>query len=328
MFQTPILLLIFNRPELTQKVFERIREIKPLTLYIAADGPRSENEKALCDQTRQVVEKVDWDCEVKTLFRQENLGLKKAVAGALDWFFENEEQGIVLEDDCIACDSFFCFCEEMLEKYKDNDKVMHIGGINFILDKNIKYDTSYYFSNIPASWGWASWRSSWKKFDINMDEYKDFVENKIIQKNFPKLYYQSKWLDLLNNTYLGNYDSWAYIWTYTIFKNNGLTILPKNNLVRNIGFGDDATHTIDDSSKWSNMEVADLKNIVHLEKLHLDKRLEKLVLREYFNGFKGELEFYKTKIKKDFFDFLYKIKIRKRRKNIHLITPINWDEGM
>jgi len=144
----PVLFLIFNRPDTTKQVFEAIREYQPKQLFIAADGPREEkhNEKELCEETRKIAQKVDWDCEVKTLFRNENLGCRDAVSSAIDWFFENVEDGIILEDDCLPNQSFFKFCEEMLELYKNDTRIMHISGNNLL--NNVKSKTDYYFSKI------------------------------------------------------------------------------------------------------------------------------------------------------------------------------------
>ena len=159
MFNTPILFLIFNRPEVTFAVFEQIQKIQPKYLFIAADGPRNYKENELCKATRDVVQKIDWDCELKTLFRNENLGCAKNVSSAIKWFFDHVEKGIILEDDCYPDLSFFSFCEELLNYYDNNDRIMAISGFNAQLGiKRTKH--SYFFAEIPLVWGWATWRKA------------------------------------------------------------------------------------------------------------------------------------------------------------------------
>jgi hypothetical protein len=256
-FNTPILLLTFNRPNTTQRVFNEIKKIKPKKLFIASDGPRRENkeDEANCQKTRKIIEQINWPCEVKTLFRNENLGGPVGNSSAITWFFENVEQGIILEDDCLPHQSFFQYCEELLEKYRNNDKIMCISGDNF--QNGIKRDSaSYYFSNHNHCWGWASWRRAWslrnKDFKKN---YEYFIkENKIEQITKNKLY-QKFWLNIFKKIYTGEKNNWDFIWTFTCWSNGGLTCLPNKNLVSNIGFGPNAQHTTDKNSKLSNMRT-------------------------------------------------------------------------
>ena len=168
LFETPVLFLIFNREDTTQKVFNVLRRQKPKYLYVAADGPRKnkEGEAEKCRRTRDIINQVDWDCELKTLFREENRGCKMAVSSAISWFFEQVEQGIILEDDCLPHPSFFPFCEELLIRYKDDDRIGHIGG-NCFLPGLIEDGLSYDFCSISHIWGWASWRRVWKNYDVN-----------------------------------------------------------------------------------------------------------------------------------------------------------------
>jgi hypothetical protein len=185
-FDTPILFLIFNRPDTTQKVFNEIRKIKPRQLFVAADGPREDHpeDKEKCEQTRKIIDQVDWDCEVKTLFRDKNLGCKHAVSGAINWFFKNVEQGIILEDDCLPDQSFFGFCQELLNKYKNNKQIFNISGNNF-QDGMWRGDGSYYFSKYFHCWGWATWADRWQNyFDIKMKNYPKFKEEKRIKELF------------------------------------------------------------------------------------------------------------------------------------------------
>lgn len=261
---TPVLFIIFNRPNTTQKVFNAIRQAKPKQLFVAADGPREnkEGEKEKCGQARKVIERVDWDCEVKTLFRDKNLGCKIAVSSAIDWFFENVEEGIILEDDCLPNQSFFWFCQELLEYYREDTRVMMISGDNFQFDKK-RGKGSYYFSKYFHIWGWATWRRAWRHFDISMKSFKKFkIENQI--NNIFKINQQKKyWMKIFQITYNNKINTWDYQWFYTCFINNGLCIMPNVNLVSNIGYGIDSTHTKDKNSILSKTEVKDIIEIMH-----------------------------------------------------------------
>lgn len=240
----PVLFLIFNRPDTTKKVFESIREYQPKELYIAADGPRleREGEKELCEETRKITEKIDWNCKVKTLFREKNLGCRDAVSSAITWFFENVEDGIILEDDCLPNQSFFRFCEEMLDKYKDNEKIMHIGGNNFQLGK-YRPEADYYFSKLNHVWGWATWKDSWFKYDNEMKDLENFIKDKKIETIFKNKKIRKNWINNFIKTKDREINTWDYIWTYSIWNENGLAILPSVNLVQNIGFDSRSTHT-------------------------------------------------------------------------------------
>jgi hypothetical protein len=172
---TAVLFLVFNRLDTTKQVFEAIRQAEPPRLYVAADGARA-NKEGEADKAQAVrdyiMQNIDWEYEVKTLFQEENLGCKYAVSGAIDWFFENEEMGIILEDDCLPSQSFFWYCEELLKKYKDNTRVWHIGGTNTeIISKDIL--SSFYFSQLNNIWGWATWKS---QIESHIDIQPDWAE--------------------------------------------------------------------------------------------------------------------------------------------------------
>ena len=187
-FNTPILFLIFNRPDTTFKVFEEIRKIKPAKLYIAADGPRPNviGEEEKCTASRNIIKQVDWDCDVKTLFREKNLGCKIAVSSAISWFFENVEEGIILEDDTFPTQSFFWFCQELLDFYRNDSRIMHISGNNFQLGK-IRGEGSYYFSKYNHIWGWATWKRAWRFYDVSLNTFPIFVQRKVIKNIFRRV---------------------------------------------------------------------------------------------------------------------------------------------
>ena len=183
--KTPILFLIFNRLDTTRRVFEEIRKQKPRQLFVASDGPRvnKDGEREIVEKTRKLVlDNIDWECEVKTLFRGENLGCKIAVSSAIDWFFENIEEGIILEDDCLPAQSFFGYCEELLEKFREDGRISVISGDNFQFGWRNTSD-SYYFSKNCHIWGWATWRRAWERYDVEMKTYPNFKKKeKIIHK--------------------------------------------------------------------------------------------------------------------------------------------------
>ena len=246
--KSPILFIIFNRPHETEQVFEAIRKAQPKKLYIAADGPRltKKEDLMLCQQTRDIIKNVDWDCEVKTLLRDENLGCKKAVSEAITWFFDNEPEGIILEDDCLPNIDFFMFMDQMLEYYRYNDKVAHICGCNF--QDGIKRGLySYYFSNITHVWGWAGWRRVWIKYDVHMS-----MLNKAIKKDFLSALTDSKINKLfLETSYKkvvkGHINTWDYQYGFLNLLNNMVSVIPNNNMLSNIGFNKNGTHTLTES---------------------------------------------------------------------------------
>lgn len=247
MYNIPVLFLIFNRPDTTVKVFERIREIKPVKLYVAADGPREgrPDEVMHCKETRSIIDKIDWPCEVKTLFRNNNLGCKIGVSNAINWFFEQEEYGVILEDDCLPDLSFFRFCEELLVKYKDDDRIGHIGGNCFFQDV-LNDDLSYGFCSFPHIWGWATWRRVWKNYDINFEYWKEAKHDKNKRQNLlrnlrERLYFSSYISDAINNR---NMNAWSVQYLFMLRVQNQLSIYPSVNLVTNIGLNSpNATNT-------------------------------------------------------------------------------------
>ena len=276
-FSAPILFIVFNRPEPTARVFAEIKKLQPKQLFIVADGPRHEADKQNCEQVRHIVKQVDWDCEVKYLFREKNLGVKLAGSSAITWFFEQVEQGIILEDDCLPDQSFFFFCQEMLERYKNNNQIWHISGNNF---QKHKIADSYYFSQIPHVWGWATWRRAWQNYDINIKKFPEFVKNNKIKKLFPKKIQQLFWLDVFNKNYLGQDNGWDYQWAFAMQDNGGLAIHPQVNLISNIGFGSDASHSFDSASAFANYPTQPLNfPLRHPEAIIINKQADDFVMK-------------------------------------------------
>lgn len=259
---TPVLFLVFNRPETTARVFEKIRKAKTPKLFVAADGPRNTRagEAEKCDEVRKIATAVDWSCEVKTLFRDHNLGCRKAVSSAIDWFFENVEEGIILEDDCLPHQDFFRFCQELLEYYRDDERIMHVGGTNFLLGEK-RGVASYYFSCYAHIWGWASWRRAWKHYDVDLEH----LDEDILLENLKSKRAVRRWLEILTKVknYAHGFNTWDFQWNYALWVNHGLAVIPKSNLISNIGF-DSGTHNLENLSAYSGATIVPISDaIVH-----------------------------------------------------------------
>lgn len=277
--RTPILFLIFNRPDTTKRVFAEIRKAKPQRLFIVADGPRIDKvgEEGKCREVRMITEKIDWKCDVKRLYRDKNLGCRKAVSSAIDWFFENVEEGIILEDDCLPNPSFFRFCEEMLRRYRKNNKVMHVGGSNYQKPEN-QNSNSYYFSKYSHIWGWATWKRAWLKYDVNIESW--HKKKKLLNKFYDSFKEKFYWTVIFDATYRNKIDTWDYQWLYTCWVNEGLSVNPGVNLIENIGFGNNATHT-DSLSQNVAISSRRIENNLHpvpvVRDIDRDKYINKLV---------------------------------------------------
>jgi hypothetical protein len=282
--KTAVLFVIFNRPNTTKQVFEAIRKAKPPRLYVAADGPRADKpgEAEKVEQVRWIATQVDWDGEVKTLFRDENLGCRKGVSTAIDWFFENEEEGIILEDDCLPSQSFFWYCEELLERYREDMRIMAVSGDNF-QKGHARNEFSYYFSRFNHCWGWASWRRAWSYYEKNMQSWPYIRDNNYLQDILLDKTAVQYWNKIFETAYRNKIDSWAYRWTFSCWIQNGLTVLPNVNLVSNIGFGEDGTHTSGDSplSKMAAFELS--FPLKHPNWMIKDKRADDYTQKTIFN---------------------------------------------
>lgn len=243
--RSPILFLIFNRPDTTRQVFEAIRSARPPRLYIAADGPRKDriNEDKRCAEVRSIATAIDWPCEIHTLFRDQNLGCKLSVSSGIDWFFQQEPEGIILEDDVLPLPSFFTYCDELLEHYRNNAQIGMISGCNLIT-KYTNINESYFFSKHNHIWGWASWRRAWSHYDVAMSSWLEWKNTKNLTSiDSGNRLFKIYWQNIFDKCYAGEIDTWDYQWTFALWKNNMLSILPTHNQTYNLGFGIDATHT-------------------------------------------------------------------------------------
>lgn len=237
-----VLFLIFNRPDPARRVFEQIRNAKPSRLYIAADGPRKHvpTDATLCKEAREIVKGVDWLCDVQTLFRDENFGCKRAVSSALDWFFENEEEGIILEDDCVPAADFFPFCQQLLVQYRDESRVKAISGTS-VLHNSFPTAESYVFSRYFSVWGWATWRRVWREYDISMTDWPQLKNTDWLRIVFPQRNMQQHIKLMFDLVYDGRIDTWDVQFVYSCLRNDGLAVVPSVNLISNIGV--EGTHT-------------------------------------------------------------------------------------
>lgn len=244
MYDIPILFIIFNREEIASKAFLQIKKVKPKTLYIAGDGARAfvDGEKERVQNTRiAILTQIDWECNVKTLFQDENLGCGKGVYTAINWFFEHEEEGIILEDDCIVSPSFFPYVKEMLNKYYDDLRIGMIAGHNAFSIKNYPY--SIIFSKFKACWGWATWRRAWENMDMNLKWRKSIFNNSIINNSGYQAKDRYKWKFELKCIDMNYVSAWDWQWYFSLSAQNQMCIFPKVNLVSNIGNDTQATHT-------------------------------------------------------------------------------------
>ncbi|NEQ84096.1 MAG: glycosyltransferase family 2 protein [Moorea sp. SIO2I5] len=254
--KTPVAFIIFKRPDTTERVFEVIREAKPPKLFVIADGPRADRpgEAEKCAAARAIIERVDWDCEVLENYSDVNLGCCQRVSSGIDWVFNTVEEAIILEDDCLPHPDFFPFCENLLERYRDDERVMMVSGTNF-LGKWKSDRQSYHFSYYGGIWGWASWRRAWNYYDITMSLWSNpDIKNRIRDVLANNEHYQAR-KKSFDSTLNGKYDAWDYRWSFARLAQSGLSIVPAVNLISNIGFGEGATHTVSATSQLAQLKT-------------------------------------------------------------------------
>lgn len=245
--ETPVAFLVFNRPNTTARVFEAIRQARPRKLLVVADGPRPgrAGEAERCAEVRAIVERVDWPCEVRRDYSEVNLGCGKRISSGLTRVFEQEERAIVLEDDCLPHPDFFRFCEILLDRYADDERVMMVGGTNYLLDR-LDVRESYCFSRYFAIWGWATWRRAWAKYDFAMSHWPALRDAGQLASFYRQPFMQEHLVKMFDAVHRGEIDTWDVQWFHACLFNSGLSITPRRNLVTNIGL--EGTHTSDDRS--------------------------------------------------------------------------------
>ena len=244
MFEIPVLIIIFNRPDFAKKVYQALSQLKPSKLYVISDGPRTLDDEKDILLSRNVFNTIAWNCEVKYNYSAINIGLRKLISGGITWAFQNEEKLIILEDDCIPHPDFFRFCEDLLAKYQDDTRIMTINGCNLNPHLSQNNTELFFFSKYANSWGWATWKRAWKLFDNELVG----LENKNSSENFAfNLPYRYRsalyWHYKLSEVKSSKINSWAYRWMFTLWVNNGLAIVPQTNLIQNIGNDNRSTNT-------------------------------------------------------------------------------------
>lgn len=256
MLSTPVVFLIYRRPQNTQRVFDEIKKARPKKLFVVADGAKNEEERPLCEATRAIIQQVDWDCDVQTNFAEANMGLRKRISSGLDWVFSHVERAIILEDDCLPHPTFFHFCEELLDKYQHDERVMHICGDNFGYKRARGVQDSYYFSTFIHVWGWATWRRAWAHYDVEMTSWEQ--EKEQVLARFSTKADHEYWREQWDKTKAYQIKTWDYQWMYACMRHEGLGILPYENQISNIGMGADSTNTADAQSPLANLPTEDI----------------------------------------------------------------------
>jgi hypothetical protein len=292
--QTPVALFVFKRPDTTRQVFDSISKVRPTKLFLVADGPRDrKDEIEACRQVREIVTRVNWSCEVFTDFAESNLGCQERIISGLNWVFSLVEEAIILEDDCLPNLSFFPFCQELLERYRGDCRVASISGTNLVA-KYLKTEDSYFFSQLGGNWGWATWRSEWKKYDRYLEDWPKLKRAKMLNEIFDQPKTIAYWTKIFDMMYANNGpDTWDYQWLYTHLKNNALAIVPGDNLVTNIGFGLGATHTdaadVRLSVLASEMPFPLRHPFSFVPMRSLDRRLQNLHSKPFFRRVSGRI---------------------------------------
>lgn len=283
---TPVGFFIFNRPDLTEIVFEAIAQAKPKKLFVIADAPAKPEDEEKCRQCRAIIERVDWDCEVFKKYPEQNVGAKNNVPEGVQWVFSQVDECIFLEDDCLPDQSFFSFCESLLEYYRDDERVMHINGGNFLFNQ-IAIDDSYYFSRYMfTGYGWASWKRAWRNYDPDMRSLPDFEGKNLLSFVIDDQDEQEFWTQKFREVYSGELISYCYPIFYAGWSQSGLAIMPSVNLVSNLGFRADAIHT---NTAYERMYLANIPRgrideITHPKYLVRHRDADRYLFRVYFGS--------------------------------------------
>jgi hypothetical protein len=252
--KTPVVLIIFNRPHHTEKVFEVVRQAQPAQLLVIADGPRSHRpeDQEKCAATRAIIDRVDWDCQVFKNYSDINLNCDPRIIDGLNWVFDTVEEAIILEDDCIPHPTFFPYCEALLDHYRHDERIMNISGQNVLFGRQ-RTEYSYYFSRFTLCWGWATWKRSWQYFDIDLKLWPEIRDKKFMTDILEDPYAVKVWRRTSQMLYEGQLTGWDFKWMFACWLQNGLCIIPNCNLVTNIGYGSEATHIHNENDPYIKM---------------------------------------------------------------------------
>ncbi|MGE0102277.1 MAG: glycosyltransferase family 2 protein [Blastocatellales bacterium] len=285
MKKTPVVLIIYNRPDTTARVFNEIRRYKPTILYVIADGHKAGDvfDKNMVDNTRELIKNVDWDCDVRLNYADTNLGCRIRICTGLDWVFNQSEKAIILEDDCLPHKDFFAFCDEILNRYQYEPRIMHVSGSNYLFGK-IDIEYSYYFSIYNHCSGWATWSRAWKYFDPEIKSWPYLKETDFLSNLFDNDKSRTYWESAFQDVYEKRIDSWAYCWTLACWMNNGLTIIPRHNLITNIGYGLNATHTKNARSRFADIPTSPLSfPLIHPVQIDRNNDADKITEKINYN---------------------------------------------
>lgn len=242
MIQAPVVIFIYKRQANLGSLLTTMRSFKPTKLYLISDGPKGLEEEKAVIETRELLESlINWTCEIKKNYSDINLGLKERFCTGIDWVFSQEERAIFIEDDCLPDPTFFKFCDDLLEKYKDDERIFSISGNNFLFGQG-KSRESYYFSKYPHIWGWATWKRSWDKYDSEISDWQARRQTNWLREVTGGFIISKFWKYIFDRLSAGKINTWDYQLTYTSFKNRGLNIIPSVNLVTNVGYGQDSTN--------------------------------------------------------------------------------------
>ena len=287
--QTPVLLLTFNRPDTTVQVLEALRAARPTRLFVASDGPRPHvpTDPERVAATRALIDQmVDWPCCVDYLYSDTNQGCRIGVSSAVSWFFEHVEEGIILEDDCVPHPGFFGYCTELLERYRDDNRIMNIAGDNSVGLTLTDTAASYCFTRQPLIWGWATWRRAWQHYDGDLDGWLSVRSDPARLEQLWQDPIERRWqatnLERLVRT--GQPDSWAYRWSFTVALRDGLSITPAVNLIRNVGFGPEATHTLSSHNPRANVPTNSILPLHHPQDVTPDRAVERQIFDRVHGG--------------------------------------------
>ena len=279
----PILFIVFIRLDTTKRVLERIREVKPKKLYIAGDGARKskQGEFEKVQELRDfILQSIDWDCEIHTKFSEDNLGCKYNPQSAISWFFEHEEMGIILEDDCVPSNSFFRYCQELLQKHKNDLRIWGISGTNLL--PNLEIPKSYYYSEFFMTWGWATWRDRWKTHLHMLENFEEYLDDPLVAKKLDNNLANEQIIHRARISYQDKLDAWDYQWIFSCFANNALLITPTKSLIQNIGFGEGATHTGNSTGKQVKENEITFP-LEHPKIIHANQAVDSIFFKTIFN---------------------------------------------
>ncbi len=285
-FKVPIALFNFNRPHLTRQVFDVVRQIKPARLLLVADGPRADrpDDARLCAEVRAVFDEIDWGCEVSRNFSDTNLGSFKRNSSGLNWVFDLAEEAIILEDDCVPELSFFPYCEELLERYRNDSRISVISGNNLAPMRQPQSGASYHFSAYGPTWGWASWRRVWKQVDLEMSWWEPDKGRQMLRGLLYNTDEWKQWYDLFNDIHSRKRrNAWDYQLLLSSFRHAQCAVIPRINLVSNIGFGADATHCTDENSPLHGMQTYEMpRPLVHAARVRRDAAADYAFFRAFY----------------------------------------------